>query len=144
MSVHFDKLIARFGHSAGEVMEGLMSMRTDLSRTQRNEVMSKFTEKLPRANPSELLEKQLVSQAVAGMASPRGKNDLKSKRRGGAQDGEEETSIKGFWERFRDRNRDKPAAAGKGAVKQLGKSKSTAGVAHHHGHQMSLQEFTKD
>ena len=102
MPVHFDKLIARFGHSAGEVMEGLMGMRTDLSRSQRAEVMAKFNEKLPRANQQELLEQQLVAQNVAAMAQM---SSPKAKRR--MNPNEEETSIKSLWERFKSRDKDK-------------------------------------
>lgn len=112
MSVHFDKLIARFGHSAGEVMEGLISMRTDLTKAQRQEVMAKFHEKLPRANPQELLEKQLVAQNVAAMASPKNKS-----RRAGGGGEEGETSIKSLWERFK--SRDKNEKMQKKVVKKV-------------------------
>jgi len=83
---------------------GLMSMRTDLSKSQRKEVMDKFVQKLPAADPAALLQQQLVSQSVAAMSSPR------------ARRGEDDaTQTKSFWDVFKSRekkpDKPKPSAA---------------------------------
>jgi hypothetical protein len=105
MAVHFERLIGRFGASAKEVMEGLLAMRTDLKKEQRRELMEKFMAKMPAPDAAALLEKQLVSQNVAALASPKAGAD---KRKGdGAAGGSSSSSSSGksFWDVFKSREK---------------------------------------
>ena len=107
MSVHFDKIIGRFGHDAKALMKGLMAMRTDLTKQQHKEVMDKFLAKLPAADQASLLQQQLVAQNVAAMASPKAGDKKKN--------GEDGASTKSFWDHFKSRDKKpekaKPSAA---------------------------------
>jgi len=112
MAVHFERLIARFGLQAKEVMEGLLAMRTDLKKEQRRELMEKFLAKLPAPDQAQLLERQLVAQNVAALASPKSAGGA-----GGGVGGKAGGSGAGksFWDVFKSREKKaekaKPSAA---------------------------------
>lgn len=97
-SVHFEKVSARFGHRAKEVMEALLSMRGDVNKAQKKEVMERFIAQLPAADPAALLADKLIAQQSEALSSPK---DDKSRRRG-AGAGDEDRS---FWDIFKGKDK---------------------------------------
>ncbi len=97
MSVHFEKICKKFGSKAKDVMEGLMSMRTDLTKAQRKEVLDKFMLVLnsevaqAQATPGAITAAQAAQQGVnIGPAFSPVKSSSNNKS------GEEKSTISSF------------------------------------------------
>jgi len=140
MSVHFEAFQARFGGAAREVMEGLIAMRTDLSKAQRKEIMEKFIQQLPASyaadQSSHRLQQQLVNQNLQSLASPKsGSSGASSSGSKGLSGVVSDLSARGFWEIFK--NREKKSGKSKPSSFLHRMASKRSGMDEEHGQSVS-------